>query len=302
MQLQTNSERRELKSHGSWAFPVFISNERVLSYERGAFSWHWHPEIELTLFLEGEMEYQVNDRLYHFCAGQGLFCNRNALHTGHTADGGDCRYLSVTFHPRMIYGFEGSAIERDFVAPILQDPSFGSLPLTGEEAWERDILEALRQLRQIHETQDVKQALTVERKLLEIWDLIYTYGWSRRETRQTAGGERDVERIRAALDYLHGHYAEHVTLEEVADQMNLCRSESCRFFRKYMKQSVFDYLQNYRVEKSLGLLAREEHSITEVALMCGFASPAYFTKIFRRQMKCTPMVYRKNSRKEGAGA
>lgn len=294
MQLQTNSDRREIKSHGSFSFPVFISYERLSSYERGAFSWHWHPEIELTLFLEGEMEYQVNDRIYRMKAGQGLFCNSNALHSGHMTGNTDCLYLSVTFHPRLLYGFEGSRLQTEFVEPLLRDPAFGSAAFSGDAPWERELLQKLREIRADYDGQSPVFALRLERELLAIWELLYSFGRPVcGDSHKTAQG-REVERIRAALDYLHSHYAESVSLEQVAKQMNLCRSESCRFFKKYMKQSVFDYLQSYRIEKSLSLLAGEERSVTEIAILCGFASPSYFTKIFKEQMKCTPLAYRRS--------
>ncbi len=45
MQLITNKQQKELKSHGSFEFPVFVSEEVLAYYERGSFLWHWHPEI-----------------------------------------------------------------------------------------------------------------------------------------------------------------------------------------------------------------------------------------------------------------
>ena len=47
MQIQTNQKQRELKDHGTFAFPVNVSHENLFSYERSSFFWHWHPEIEL---------------------------------------------------------------------------------------------------------------------------------------------------------------------------------------------------------------------------------------------------------------
>ena len=49
-QLQITSDKKEIKEHGSYAFPVRVSYESLSMYN-GAFLWHWHPEIELTLVL-----------------------------------------------------------------------------------------------------------------------------------------------------------------------------------------------------------------------------------------------------------
>ena len=82
MQLKIDYEQKELKPHGSYEFPVLISYERLSYFDTKEFLWHWHPEIELTLVLEGDIAYRVNDNLYHLTAGEGLFCNTNVLHTG----------------------------------------------------------------------------------------------------------------------------------------------------------------------------------------------------------------------------
>ena len=82
MQIITNSNNREEKEHGSFSFPVYISVEQIQAYDQGTFLWHWHPEIELTWIMSGEMEYQINDTTYKLSAGDGVFGNSNSLHTG----------------------------------------------------------------------------------------------------------------------------------------------------------------------------------------------------------------------------
>ena len=54
MQLQLDNNKKELKSHGTYAFPVNVSYEQLSRYERKSFLWHWHKEIELTILLQGE--------------------------------------------------------------------------------------------------------------------------------------------------------------------------------------------------------------------------------------------------------
>lgn len=60
-----------------------------------------------------------------------------------------------------------------------------------------------------------------------------------------------------------------------------------------MKQSVFDYLLRFRIEKSLALLEDSSQNITEISVKTGFSNPCYFSKLFRQEMKCSPTEYRK---------
>ena len=127
MQIRMDKENRELKAHGSYEFPVNISYEQLSRYERGSFSWHWHPEIELTFVLSGQIGYQVNGKSYVLKEGDGIFCNTNALHSGHMIDGMDCVYISTTFAPRFLYGFSNSVIQTRYVEPVLTDMQLASI-------------------------------------------------------------------------------------------------------------------------------------------------------------------------------
>ena len=71
VQIHTEKNQKEIKRHGNYEFPVNISPESIQSYEQGYFLWHWHPEIELTWIISGQMEYYVNDRNTFFLRERG---------------------------------------------------------------------------------------------------------------------------------------------------------------------------------------------------------------------------------------
>ncbi len=294
MRLQIDREQKEIKRHGSYEFPVLVSYERLSSFDTGEFPWHWHPEIELTLVMEGEIIYQANDSPYHLKAGEGLFCNTNVLHSGHGNGSADCNYLSVTFHPRLLYGYSSSVMQTKYMNHILKSPSLASIHLVSEKDWQRRILEGIEKIRLLNREHPVSEELKIQIVLLQIWQELYEHV----EISETGFAEngRDTERIRRIMEYIQAHYAEKITLEELAEQIHLCRSESCRLFKRYMKESMFDYLLDYRIERSLELLRRPELDVTQIAGQTGFTSPGYFSKIFKRKMGCTPLEYRKNHR------
>ncbi len=89
--------------------------------------------------------------------------------------------------------------------------------------------------------------MEIQELLLSIWIEIYRHASFSGESQNTAA-TRDVERLRILLDYIHRHYMEHLTLEDLAAQIHICRSECCRFFKKCMNESLFDYLLDYRIE------------------------------------------------------
>lgn len=126
MQIRINQDQKEMKEHGNFPFPVLVSDEILSRYEAGSFMWHWHPEIEFTLVVSGEMLYRINQTDFHLKSGQALFGNANTLHTGHMHHGQDCHYISLTFDPKLIYGYEKSLLHTKYVAPLLQNPKLSS--------------------------------------------------------------------------------------------------------------------------------------------------------------------------------
>ena len=98
----TDGSQKELKKHGSDEFPLLVSYEQLSGYKSGSFLWHWHPEIEITLVLDGQILYKVNQCTYHMKTGDILLGNANVLHAGFMEDMQDGKYVSITFLPKII--------------------------------------------------------------------------------------------------------------------------------------------------------------------------------------------------------
>ena len=159
----TQENQKELKEHGNYAFPVNISIEKIESYEKGTFLWHWHPEIELTLILSGQIEYQIEDSMYLLSAGDGIFCNSNSLHSGHMHKGQDCTYLSITFHPRFLYGYENSILNTKYVNFITANELWASLILEKRIFWQAEVLDCMKKIYEMSVSE--KQTVEISKEL-----------------------------------------------------------------------------------------------------------------------------------------
>lgn len=295
-QIRTDRDKKELKEHGSYAFPVMVSEERLSVYG-GSFLWHWHPEIELTIVLEGEILYQVNEETWHLKPGQGLFCNSNALHTGRMADAGDCRYISVTFDTKVLYGYSASLLYTKYIHPVIRDTALSAFSLEPDGGWQQRILDHLSGIWAASQEKSDTVELEIQLSLMQIWLDIYRHAGCGENAGELIP-DRSQERIRTILRFIQEHYEEKITLDQIAGQVNICKSECCRFFKKYMQVTMFDYLLAYRIDQSLPLLAGSDWEITEVAGRCGFANPCYYTRVFKRSKGCTPMEFRRKSREK----
>ncbi|MBQ8559677.1 MAG: AraC family transcriptional regulator [Tyzzerella sp.] len=292
MQIITQKNQKELKDHGNFAFPVNISIEEIQSYEKGLFLWHWHPEVELTFILSGEIEYQIEDNTYILTSGDGMFCNSNSLHSGQMLSSGECTYLSITFHPRFLYGYENSILQTKYVSFITSNESWSSLPLKDDVSWQHEVLTYIQQIYEFSKEPPADFELQIHMILMNIWHKFYQYFST--QPNNEIKSKQHLQRLRDIISFIEGHYNQEISLEDVAKSANICKSECCRFFKKHMGMTIFDYILYLRIQKSLPLLTASD-SITEVASMVGFASPSYYSQIFKRYMKCTPMEYKKEA-------
>lgn len=290
MQIITDQTRKELKKHGSEGFPFLVSHERMSKYESGSFLWHWHPEIEITWVQKGRMRYQVNRSELLLKEGEALFGNANVLHAGHMEQE-DCEYISVTFDARLIYGFHNSVIWQKYVEPVLRDFSLSHIHFDFSQEWHGDFVGMVKEIIRLGERKGPYYELELVGRLQEMWRLLLANYPSAAPS--AAHERREYERIREIMAFLTENYMHEIRLKDVAAHIHLCPGECSRLFTRYMKLSLFGYLKEYRIERSLEYLAEETLSITEVAARVGFADPNYFSKAFREIQGCSPREYRR---------
>lgn len=97
---------------------------------------------------------------------------------------------------------------------------------------------------------------------------------------------------RAAIRYIEEHYAEHLSLSEVADKVYISQWHLSKLINRYARQSFFDLLNKCRVQRSQEMLSDPMFKVNEVAYAVGYADVAHFSRIFKKMTGKTPMEYR----------
>ena len=94
------------------------------------------------------------------------------------------------------------------------------------------------------------------------------------------------------LDYIHHHYWEDISLQDVAGALHYSDAYFCRLFRQCFDNNFTAYMADYRVEKAKELLSNPVISVKEAGEKSGYRDANYFTKVFKRVTGFTPSEYR----------
>ena len=99
--------------------------------------------------------------------------------------------------------------------------------------------------------------------------------------------------LRQTVSYIRAHYAEHITLADVARHVWMSPSYLSSVFSAEMGMSFTMYVQSVRIAKSKELLAGTHQTVAEIAAETGFSDQSYFTKVFTKAVGVSPTQFRR---------
>ncbi|MGM7723162.1 response regulator transcription factor [Metabacillus sp. Hm71] len=102
----------------------------------------------------------------------------------------------------------------------------------------------------------------------------------------------DNELLDKALYYIHEHYTQDLTLQNVADHIHISRNYFSILFKRYLEQNFIDYVIDLRVKKAKELLLHTTLKVYEVARKSGFNDVKYFSKLFKKVTGLSPGDFR----------
>ena len=93
-------------------------------------------------------------------------------------------------------------------------------------------------------------------------------------------------------NYINEHFAEDLSLEQIADLAGFSKYHFTRLFKQYTDTSFYKYLNQKRIDYAKTLLLDPNLPVLDVALQCGFSSLSAFLRMFKQLNMCTPTEFR----------
>lgn len=102
--------------------------------------------------------------------------------------------------------------------------------------------------------------------------------------------------VRQAMAYIHEHYTEQITRDDLARYVAVSPRYLTRCFREETGITPITYLNRYRMNQAKYLLEQGDKTITEVAISVGFSNSNYFGRVFHREVGVSPSEYHSGQR------
>ncbi|MCC8076721.1 MAG: AraC family transcriptional regulator [Clostridiales bacterium] len=278
---------QELVSHGTAAFPLVCYD---CEYADIALPWHWHDELEVNVVLEGTLSVAVGSGKYTLRAGEGVFVNSGVLHAAQNAGDGVCRVHSFVFHPRLVGGDPGSVFWQDYLSPLLAARSMEGVALRPDVPWQREALESFQRADAAIREEPPGYPFLVRERVS--WLLYLVSAHQLTQPQPSEKTQRDARRVKIMLQYIQAHYADNITVEQIARSASLSASECLRCFHATIGTAPIQYVKQLRVQQAAVLLATTDRKVADIGAQCGFQETSYFSRVFRSVQGCSPSEYR----------
>ena len=250
--------------------------------------WHYHPEMELTLFTEGSGNRFVGDHIGGFSAGDLILLGSMLPHQWHSEKptaGLSLQWDFPSHHPLL------ELPEAGLLGGLFQNASRG-LRLSGAAR-----NQVARQMVALAEA----DGLVRLGRLLELLATIANAPAG--EVAPLAGicfvppsddtYQKSMSRV---LRHLVVNFREAIALDTMLEISRMSRPTFVRQFKRHTGRSMSDFLIELRLQAACRELADTERRVLEIAMSCGFSQVSFFNRVFRRVMGCSPLAFRLRER------
>lgn len=296
MSITLDRQLREKMSHDAVLFPISYFQDELASLPNQDGPLHWHPEFEIATALTGVLEYRVGQERLILEAGDSIFVNGNILHSIRQISGAEPDPMpNIVFFGSLVAP-EGSRIYTRYIQPVMDCQELPFVVFRHDRDDHRPINALIREVYRLLREQPQCFEIAVQRRLSSIFEYLALNFEALPKTAATRVQLKTQVRVQQMLAYIYAHYAEEISLADIANAASISRSEAGRCFKACMGASPVDALIQHRLQRARSLLSDVSLPLQEISDACGFRSVNYFSRLFRRHYGYAPSMARKSEK------
>lgn len=287
---EPRKELNECVRHGTSIFPfaAYVWDPQPCA---SRVPLHWHKELELVRFSNGEYEISVDMHNVVVKSDAFLLLPGNIMHTFTLP--ANCQESAIVFDPNMLSFNAYDEVQSEIFEPLMSS----NIPLppivtTDHPAFNR-IDKLYRYCVRHGGTSNASERLLIKAKLLEILAIYHEYGLISRKEMHGQKVKSKQDKLKELLNYVDAHYAGPITIRDASLRLGVTDQYFCRYFRRVTGMSFTEYLNDLRLRRATKEIELTNRPISDIAFDHGFENAGYFFKNFKLKYGITPLKYRK---------
>lgn len=281
MAISLSLDQKEKAKHDEQLFPLqrYITN---LSSTYPAVTAHWHKEAEFTMITDGNCTYQIQLCPYPVNAGDLIFVPPLVLHSIHSNT--DPAMTSETFVFHMNYLGMGNAdiCAVKYLTPLAMQKIIPPYIIKKEHPVYADALSIFHKISQLYHAKPIGYELRIKSLLLELIALLLPF--CQEDSAFSQLSNEHTSKLKAVLEFIEQHYADPLSVADLASVCCFSEYHFMRFFKKYMGESAMEYVRNVRLAKAAELFEQGAQSSLEVSLSVDLTICPIFTGNLKKNM------------------
>ena len=250
--------------------------------------WHFHPELELVNVNKGQGKTHIGNHLSYFNNSQLILIGSNLPHNGFadrlTANGSE---TTVQFKSNFLGNDFIKIPEMADINALFERAKKGIRFHVETKAYIGPKIDKLLDSVGLDRTLKFLEILNYLAKT-EDYSLLNVDGFAFEAEAQ------DSAKIGAIFKYVNKNFQQHITLDDIADEVSMTVPAFCRYFKKATGKTFTQVVNEYRVVHATKLLSEESKmSIADVCFECGFNNFSHFNKVFNDITGKSASSYRK---------
>ena len=225
MPIILNHQLREQITHNAAIFPITYFCDELASLPNWTGPLHWHPDFEIATAASGVLDFQVGQQHIILEAGDSIFVNGNILHGIKQLSGDVPDPMPNIVFSGAVIAPETSEIYRKYIQPIARCDTLPFILFNQKNGWHNEVNRLVKNVYCLMYEQGQCYEMAVQRELSSIFEYIFSNFDDLPKSENTRIQINTQIRIQKMLSYIREHYAEAVTLEDIAGAANISRSE-----------------------------------------------------------------------------
>ncbi len=242
--------------------------------------FHWHKAAEIIYIESGDLTVSYEHSEVSLSANEFTLINTGVIHSARSITGNTALILQIP--DNFITGQLAFDEVPHFISPVPDDPKTYNTYC--------DLLKKLIEMHHVlkekppHYRLEFKSLLySITYQIITECAIIDTSTQHQTDTNET---------LRKVIDYTNQHFTKHISIDEIASIAGFQPKYFCRFFKKNMSRTYFEYLAHIRLSYIVKDMIRTDIPLYKLKEQYHFTNDKLFSRTFKEAFGMSPTKFR----------